>query len=66
MNRFCIDRHASRIDAVFADYAVRPVGLKQLWALNWHREFNRQGPWTKAGDVQPTDWPQWMWTFQDY
>jgi len=23
-------------------------------------------PWTKAGLVQPSDWPQWMKRFKDY
>jgi hypothetical protein len=24
------------------------------------------GPWTKAGGVQPDDWPEWMRGFKDY
>jgi len=24
------------------------------------------GPWTKAGGVMPTDWPQWMSQFKDF
>jgi prepilin-type N-terminal cleavage/methylation domain-containing protein len=66
MNRFCIDRHQERINAVFLDYSVRFIGLKELWTLRWHRKYDRQGPWTKAGGVQPGDWPEWMHKMKDY
>jgi prepilin-type N-terminal cleavage/methylation domain-containing protein len=40
--------------------------LMALWTLNWCAEFNRAGKWTKAGGVQPQDWPPWMRSFKDY
>jgi len=66
MNRFCINRHDGNIYAIFLDYSVQRVGLKQLFTLNWHRGFNRAGPWTTAGGVLPGDWPEWMRPFKDY
>jgi hypothetical protein len=33
MNRCCINRHDATINAVFLDYNVQRVGLKQLFAL---------------------------------
>ena len=48
------------------DWSVRKVGLKELWTLKWHHEYDTAGPWTKAGGVQPEDWPQWMRSFKDY
>jgi len=42
------------------------VGLKQLWTLKWHRQYNTCGEWTKAGGIQPDDWPPWMRGFRDY
>ena len=67
MNHFCIDRHgAGTINALFLDWSVKKVGLKQLWTLKWHREFDTKGPWTTAGGVQPEDWPEWMRNFKDY
>lgn len=66
MQRYCLDRHNTKINAVFFDFTVRPVGLKELWTLNWHRGYNRFGPWTKAGGVTPTDWPEWMKKCKDY
>jgi hypothetical protein len=48
------------------DWSVRKVGLKELWTLKWHRNFDTSGPWTKAGGVKPDDWPKWMRNFRDY
>jgi hypothetical protein len=52
MNRYCIDRHSGEIDVVFIDFHVDRVGVKELWDLKWHQEFQRgaySGPW-----------PDWM------
>lgn len=65
MNYFCIDRHDMVINAVFLDTTVRKTGLKQLWKLKWHREFDINGPWTTVGDSGPI-WPLWMRRFKDY
>jgi hypothetical protein len=48
------------------DWSVRKVGLKELWTLKWQKEFNTHNHWTKAGGVQPEDWPEWMRNFKDY
>ncbi|MEN6575980.1 MAG: type II secretion system protein [Phycisphaerales bacterium] len=61
----CIDRHTGGINAVFMDWSVRKVGLKQLWGLKWNKEYDTAGPWTVAGGVQPGSWPQWMRRFKD-
>jgi len=66
MSYFAINRHAGYVNALFMDWTVRKVGLKELWTLNWHREFDRAGPWTKAGGAEPEDWPDWMRKFKDY
>lgn len=67
MDHFCIDRHgAGRINVLFLDWSVETVGLKQLWTLKWHRQFNTAGPWTMAGGVRQDDWPEWMRSFADY
>jgi prepilin-type N-terminal cleavage/methylation domain-containing protein len=66
MRVFCIDRHDGAVNLLFMDWTARPVGLKELWTLKWHRHFTVSGPWTKAGGVVPADWPQWMRTFRDY
>jgi hypothetical protein len=66
MKHFCISRHNGTNNHLFMDFSVRPVGLKELWTLKWHREFNRNGYWTRAGGVQPSDWPEWLRPFKEY
>lgn len=66
MKHFCINRHNGSINHLFMDWSVRTVGLKELWKLKWHREFNKNGFWTMAGGVQPSDWPPWMKNFKEY
>ena len=61
-----IDRHDGYINILFMDFSVRKVGLKGLWTLKWHPDFNIAGPWTTAGGVQPSSWPDWMRNFKDY
>jgi prepilin-type N-terminal cleavage/methylation domain-containing protein/prepilin-type processing-associated H-X9-DG protein len=63
---FCINRHSGTINGLFLDWSVRKIGLKELWTLKWHEDFNTANKWTKAGGVQPEDWPYWMRRFKDY
>ena len=63
---FVINRHSGGINALFMDWSVRKVGLKELWTLKWDGRFDTAGPWTRAGNVRPEDWPQWMRRFTDY
>ena len=57
MHHFCIDRHHGFVNGVFLDWSVRTIGLKGLWKLKWHREFDTSG-WTGG-------WPAWMKDFSD-
>jgi prepilin-type N-terminal cleavage/methylation domain-containing protein len=66
MRRVCLNRHEGFVNTLFLDFSARKVGLKELWALKWHRSYNTAGPWTLAGGVQPSDWPAWMKSFKDY
>ena len=62
----CINHHDGYVNGLFFDWSVRRVGLKELWTLKWHQQFNTIGPWTKSGGVRPEDWPKWMRGFKDY
>jgi len=62
----CMNRHDGFVCGIFMDWSVRKVGLKELWSLKWHREYDTRGRWTKAGGVQPDSWPAWMRKFKDY
>jgi len=66
VNSVCINRHDGGVNHLFMDWSVRKVGLKELWTLKWIQDFRTTGPWTKAGGVQPDQWPPWMRKFKDY
>ena len=69
IKHFCINRHDGTINGLFMDWSVHKIGLKELWTLRWGTYSVRwqvHSPWTKAGGVQPSDWPQWMRKFKDY
>ena len=67
MERNCVDRHGSGfLGALFCDWSVRKVGVKELWTLKWHKNYNVNGPWTKAGGAVEGDWPDWMRRFKAY
>ncbi len=66
MNRVCVDRHDGFVNSVFQDWTVRKVGLKELWTLKWHKTYNVSGPYTRAGGMDPADWPAWMRMYKDY
>jgi len=58
MRIFCLDRHNGFINGLFLDFSVRKIGLKELWKLKWHRQFDTSG-WSGG-------WPEWMKDFKDY
>jgi len=66
MRVFCIDRHDGGINMLFMDWSTRDVGLKELWTLKWHANYNIHRPWTRAGNCWPEDWPEWMRHYKDY
>lgn len=66
MIRCCVDRHNGALGVLFCDWSVRPVGLKELWTLKWHKNFNTRGVWTKAGGADASMWPQWMRHYKEY
>lgn len=66
MERCSVDRHNGFLNGLFMDWSVRKIGVKELWTLKWHRQYNINGRWTRAGNVNPTDWPPWMRHYKDY
>ena len=62
----CMNRHEGFVSGIFMDWSVRKAGLKELWSLKWHRQYDTSGHWTKAGGVQPDSWPAWMRKFKEY
>jgi prepilin-type N-terminal cleavage/methylation domain-containing protein len=58
MRRFCGNRHEGYINAVFLDFSVGKIGLKQLWTVKWHRNYDV--------NADPPVWPEWMKRFKDH
>lgn len=56
MYRVLQDRHNKKQNVAFLDGSVETIGLKKLWTLKWHREFNTGGRWTQPN----ADWPEWI------
>ena len=56
MRRFCLNRHNRSINVTFLDMSVEKAGLKQLWELKWHKEFDTRG----FTIVNRAEWPDWM------
>lgn len=52
MARVCMNRHEGAINMLFVDGSLRSVGLKELWDLRWHTQ------WDKS-ERDPI-WPEWM------
>jgi prepilin-type N-terminal cleavage/methylation domain-containing protein/prepilin-type processing-associated H-X9-DG protein len=66
MRSFCVNRHNNRVNALFLDYSVRKVGLKELWTLSWHREYTNDWKTRTTRTGQPINWPDWMRNMKDY
>lgn len=61
MRSYCIDRHNGQVNGVFLDTSVRPLGLKELWELHWHKQWAQD----RVSRSLPV-WPDWMKRFKDY
>jgi len=68
IRRPCIKRHGDYVNAVFLDFSVRRVGLKELWELWWYREWRIH----LMEDGRPdfctitADYSGWMCHMKDY
>lgn len=56
MSTLCIDRHDGGTNWVFMDAGARAVGLKELWRLKWHTQWQ---------DPRISQWPDWMSRYSD-
>jgi len=69
MRSVCFNRHpVGTINALFVDFSARPVGLKELWELKWHRKWflNLNGVPDYAPPAKFRDPRHWMYGFRNY
>lgn len=67
--RVCQNRHMQKENVVFMDGVARTVGLKELWTLKWHMQYDTKGVWTIDGGATRSQWvtgAEWMANFKDY
>jgi len=55
IRRSCLKRHGDYVNALFMDWSVKRVGLKELWEIWWHKQW----PQDRAAATEPI-WPAWM------
>jgi prepilin-type N-terminal cleavage/methylation domain-containing protein len=55
MRRFALVRHFTGVNVLFADSSVKHTGIKTMWKLNWHKNYQLFR--------EPT-WPDWMRKYQ--
>ena len=65
---FCQNRHNERVNCLFLDFSVRPVGLKELWELWWHQNWHRDREVVPRPDFCTVtgDYNGWMCHMKDY
>lgn len=61
ITNMCIDRHNRSINMLFFNGTVRKVGLKELWNLKWHRNYDQNCPLPVWDEEAP-----WLATYKDY
>ena len=65
--RIVQNRHNYRQNVVMVDGSVNAIGLKGLWTLKWHKDFDIGGKWTTGGPLgRNIPWPEWMNQCKDY
>jgi hypothetical protein len=63
MRCFCMDRHMGGTGGLFFDLSARKTGLKELWELTWHSDWN---PDNDPPPSEFTDPNHWMYNLKDY
>jgi len=70
MSWYMMNRHNGYVGCNFLDFSGRKVGLKELWELNWSREWYR----SSDGDLTPiyaaptefTQTDHWLYKYKNY
>lgn len=62
----CINRHIKHINGVFADWSARKIGLKELWELWWHYDWNPNNDPPPDFCTVTANYDGWMCYMKDY
>ena len=58
MNRFALKRHSKGPQVIYIDGQGEKTSIKELWKMNWHRQFNTRNFWTLPENDGA--WPDWV------
>ncbi|MCE5184617.1 MAG: prepilin-type N-terminal cleavage/methylation domain-containing protein [Planctomycetaceae bacterium] len=58
LSTFCLDRHSGGPNWLFMDNQVRKVGMKELWRLKWHTQWDNS--------ISRSLWPEWMLHYPEF
>ncbi|NQV35654.1 MAG: type II secretion system protein [Phycisphaeraceae bacterium] len=56
MKHFAMDRHGGGVNVLFMDSSARKVAVKDLWGLNWHKDY----PQARAKTMSASWWGPWL------
>jgi len=56
MMHFAVDRHARGVNSLFMDFSVRKVGVRKLWELKWHKDYDTQ----RVFQMTDSWWGGWL------
>ena len=62
----CINRHNKHINGVFADFHASKIGLKELWELRWHKDWNPNNAPPPDFCTVTGNYDGWMCHMKDY
>ena len=65
MANFAMDRHSGGINMCFMDGSTRKVAIKELWTLNWSKDWEPCNIYTECGE-NSYEWPEWMRNYPSY
>ena len=63
IDRYFMDRHNGYVGSNFCDFSARKVGMKELFRVKWHRQYDIN-KWYEIEEDRP--WPPWMRNYKDY
>ena len=66
LQRAVIDRHMEHVNISFLDFHSRKVGLKELWEIWWHKDWNPNNDPPPDFCTPTADYDGWMCHMKDY
>ena len=66
LQRAVIDRHMEHVNISFLDFHSKKIGLKELWEIWWHKDWNPNNDPPPDFCTPTADYDGWMCHMKDY